>query len=75
MIMNRHLRNLAAPILVFAAGNLCAAGNIIDTGGPEPEGMVVPFSEQDLEADAEIAAPLEGDEAQLLTNSHISNNL
>jgi tetratricopeptide (TPR) repeat protein len=52
---------------VFAAGNLCAAGNIIDTGGPEPEGMVVPFSEQDLEADAEIAAPLEGDEAQLLT--------
>jgi len=65
--MNRYLRIFQAPILILAAGNLCAEGNFIDIDGSEPEGMIVPFSEQDLEADAQIATPLDDDEAQLLT--------
>jgi len=67
MTMNRHLRILTAPILILAAGSLCAEGNFVNIDGSEPEGMVVPFSEQDLEADAQIAAPVEDEEAQLLT--------
>jgi tetratricopeptide (TPR) repeat protein len=65
--MNRHLRILAAPILIFAAGSLCAEGNVINTDNSEPEGMIVPHSDQDLEADTQITAPIEDQEAQLLT--------
>jgi len=63
--MNRYLRIFAAPILMLAVSDLWADGNLIDIKGSDPEGMVVPFSEQDLEADARIDSPIGDKEAEL----------
>ncbi len=66
MILNRHSAFLAFTLLLFSATRLGAQENIVDADQPVPDEVVVPVSEQDLEASSD-EAPVMDDEALMVT--------
>ena len=65
MIFNRHSAFLALTLLLISANRLGAQENAVDADQPVPDEVVVPVSEQDLEASLD-EAPIMDDEALMV---------
>jgi len=68
MARNKRFAVFSCILLAAFAAEVSAGGNVINIDASEPDGIVVPIGEQELEADAEIVRPATGGTKQILVD-------